>query len=184
MGGESVLPLQLCHWKTRSPASWPDIPLSHIILTLRQPVSPILIMQSVWVESDKYSFLSRYFDRSGFEPMGLTPTIYRSRGKNWKWLLKWFLNCDSRTNIKKAIGRRVTPILWFVICYILCTTKTYRGCELLVWWSALTSRMTFHIQRCMGRLAAPESIHRLIVPMLVPKWQKCRFGSHFRRMHS
>ena len=28
----------LAHWEAKSPASWPDIPLSHITLTLSRPV--------------------------------------------------------------------------------------------------------------------------------------------------
>ena len=48
-----VLPL----WKIRPPAPLPDIPLSHIILTLSQP-SPchILIRPSTWLGSKEYQF--------------------------------------------------------------------------------------------------------------------------------
>ena len=45
-GNLIVLP----HWKTGLPEPLPDIPLSQIILTL----SPVLIMASAWLGTDKY----------------------------------------------------------------------------------------------------------------------------------
>ena len=44
--------------------AWPDIPLSHIILTLRQPflVLSILNMQRAWLGSNKYKSLAHWFD--------------------------------------------------------------------------------------------------------------------------
>ena len=44
-------------WETRPPATYPNAPLSHIILILK-PTSlcPILIMPSIWLGSDKYQF--------------------------------------------------------------------------------------------------------------------------------
>ena len=50
----------LPHWKTRPPAPRTDILPSHIILTLGP--CPILIVPSTWLESDKYTFLSHWFD--------------------------------------------------------------------------------------------------------------------------
>ena len=46
---------------------WPDIPLSHIILTLSQPaLYPILIMPSASPGSRKYQFKSFWFDSTRF----------------------------------------------------------------------------------------------------------------------
>ena len=44
----------LAHWESRPPASWPGIPLSHIILTLSH--CPILLMAHGRLGSDKYQF--------------------------------------------------------------------------------------------------------------------------------
>ena len=49
----------LPHSEARPTAPWHDIPLSHIILTLGQPV---LIMSSAWLGSDKNKLLSQWFD--------------------------------------------------------------------------------------------------------------------------
>ena len=46
----------LPHWTPRLPASWPDIPLGHIILTLSQPV---LVLS--WLGSIKDHFLAHWF---------------------------------------------------------------------------------------------------------------------------
>ena len=42
----------LSHWETRLPATWPDIPLSHITLTLSEPA---------WLGSDKYQIIRHWF---------------------------------------------------------------------------------------------------------------------------
>ena len=51
----------LPHWEARLLAPWPDIPLSHIILTDSASPCPILIMPSAWLWSDKYQFESHWF---------------------------------------------------------------------------------------------------------------------------
>ena len=51
--------IELSHWETRLLLPWPDITLSHT-----EPTSPcpILVMLSAWLRSDKYQFLSDWFD--------------------------------------------------------------------------------------------------------------------------
>ena len=53
----------LPHWETRPPALCPAIPLStHYPDTEPTSRSPVLIMPSVWLGTDKYKFLSHWFD--------------------------------------------------------------------------------------------------------------------------
>ena len=47
--------------QTRSPEPWPDIPLSHVTLTLSQPVIPYPNNANTRLASDKYKFVSHLF---------------------------------------------------------------------------------------------------------------------------
>ena len=54
--------IQLSHWETGLPVLWRDIPLSHTILTLSEPVLAICLYCQAWLRSDKYKSLSHWFD--------------------------------------------------------------------------------------------------------------------------